>query len=106
MNWAKTAQNVQSLLRRQNGLTVDFEWKGKMHTGIRTFLHKEIVNSDAGLAGYYSFSLLCPYDEFSTNKPESRTDKVSIDGVEFRVLAVEEDAVRATLKLHLGDVMA
>ena len=106
MDWTKTAKNIETLLKKQRGLTADFLWNGKTYTGIRTSLKREAVNTDAGLAGYYSFSLLCPYSDFTLGKPEARTDKISIDGVEFRVLAVEEDSVKATLKLHLGDALA
>jgi len=106
MNWTKTAKNIEKLLNSQNGLTADFLWNGKTYTGVRTSLKREAVNTDAGLAGYYSFSLLCPFSQFELEKPEARTDKISIGNVEFRVLAVEEDAIKSTLKLHLGDALA
>jgi len=90
----------------QKGLVVDFTWNGKTYWGCKSVMRREDYNSDAGLAGDYSFSILCPFDEFVGAKPQPRVDKVVVDGARMRVLSVESDAVSATLKLHLGGELA
>lgn len=106
MDWTRIGHSVERLLANQPGLSVDFVWRGKSYWGCRSTLRKEIVNTDGGLAGDYSFSLLCPASEFELGRPQPRTDKIVIGKVEYRVLAVEADAVGSTVKLHLGDALA
>jgi len=105
MDWARISKSATSLMANQIGLKSEFTWNGKTYWGCRSIMRKEIVNTDAGLAGEYNFSLLCPFDEFCNARPQSR-EKVVVDGVVMRVLGVESDAVNATLKLHLGGELA
>lgn len=107
MDWGRIGQSAQAILRSQAGLYLPFEWEGKTLRGCRSTMRREDVNTDAGLAGVYAFSLLVPASEFADGKrPEPRTDKIRFDGREYRVLAVEEDAVAACVRIHLGDALA
>lgn len=102
MEWGRIAQSVEALMARQHGLAVEFKWDGGTYRGCRSALRKEAVNTTDGLAGDYAFSLLCPYSQFAARRPQPRVDKVEVEGTTYRVLDVEADAIRATLKLHLG----
>lgn len=107
MDWTRIGQSAQNLLRSQAGLFLPFEWEGKALHGCRSTMRREDINTDAGLAGVYAFSLLVPADEFADGKrPEPRTDKITFQGREYRVLAVEEDAVAACVRIHVGDALA
>lgn len=107
MDWEKIAQSAERLLGRQLGVCVLFKLDGVVRRGCRTSLRREDVNTDAGLADAYSFSLLCPYSQFvGAEMPKPRTSKANVDGVEYRVLGLETDAAKATLKIHLGEVLA
>jgi hypothetical protein len=107
MDWTRIGQSAQALLANQTGLFLPFEWAGKTLHGCRSTMRREDINTDAGLAGVYAFSLLVPASEFADGKrPEPRTDKIKFDGREYRVLAVEEDAVAACVRIHLGDALA
>lgn len=105
-NWLQIASSVEKLLAKQEGIKSSFPWQGGTLYGVRTTLRREDVNSDAGLVGAYTYSLLCPYSEFNGKLPIPRTDKLVVDGVEMRVLAVETDAVMSTVRIHLGDALA
>lgn len=102
MDWGRIGHSAQRLMANQKGLATDFQWNGKTYWGCRSTMRREDYNSDAGLAGDYAFSLLCPYDEFAGVLPHPRTDKVVVEGVTMRVLGVEVDSVHATVKIHLG----
>lgn len=107
MDWGGVQRQVSDLLGAQGSLRSAFEWRGKLRHGVRTSLRREDVNTDAGLMGAYTFSLLCAASEFSDcEPPRPRMDKLTIDGRVMRVLSVERDSVGATVRLHLGDEMA
>jgi hypothetical protein len=107
MDWRRIGQSAQALLASQTWLYLPFEWEGKTLRGCRSTMRREDINTDAGLAGVYAFSLLVPAGEFTDGKrPEPRTDKIKFDGREYRVLAVEEDAAAACVRIHLGDALA
>ena len=79
---------------------------GRPITGARSVLRRADVNTDAGLIeGRYAFSLLCPADCFSS-MPQPRRSRVVIDGAAYRVLSCEQDAVAATVRLNLGDLLS
>ncbi len=106
MNWKATIGQVGRLLLSQEGLCSSFHWQGHDCHGVRTSLHREDVATDAGLAGEYKHSLLCPASEFDgLDLPKPRLDKLVVDGKTMRVLAVETDSVKATVRIHLGDVL-
>ncbi|MBO4513517.1 MAG: hypothetical protein J5746_12205 [Victivallales bacterium] len=105
MDWVGVIRQVHSLLENQEGLKAVFSWQGKTCHGVKTALRREDVATDAGLAGDYTFSLLCPAGQFDgVPLPRPRLDKLEVDGQQMRVLAVEQDSVKATLRLHLGSV--
>lgn len=107
MDWDRVHNSVERLIRSQKGLCVSFAFNGTQFWGARTTLRREDVNSDAGLAEYYRFSLLCPVSQFiGRDVPQPRTDKITLDSVEYRVLGVERDAVEATLRIHLGEALS
>ena len=106
MDWTKTITQVSNLLNQQAGLKTLFVWEGKSYWGVRTALRREIVNTDAGLEGIYAFSLLCPASMFGAKLPIPRQDKITIDGTDYRVLSVDTDAVKSTVRLNLGDILA
>lgn len=107
MNWERIQASVNKLLSTQQGLFIPFEYDGEQYHGCRASLRREDVNSDAGLAESYTFSLLCPSSQFTgKDLPKPRQSKVTVDGLEYRVLAVETDAIKATVRLHLGEALA
>lgn len=107
MDWDRVHKGVERLIRSQKGLCVSFAFNGAQFWGARTSLRREDVNADAGLAEYYRFSLLCPAGQFvGVETPKPRTDKITLDGLEYRVLGVERDAVEATVRIHLGEALA
>ena len=104
-DWQGIARHAASLLD-QKGLTVHGTWKGGQFHGIRSMLRRNDIETMAGLIeGRYEFSLLCPATCFPNGAPEPRTGKVTIDGVQYRVLSLEKDAANATIRLNLGDVL-
>ena len=105
-DWAKIGQSVAGLLRNQTGLTQAFTRNGLELWGVRTLLRLDAINSDEGLANAYAFTLLCPAAQFNGSYPKARISKVTIGTDEMRVLAVEHDAVKATVRLHLGDILS
>ena len=105
--WHTIQQQVKKLLDAQNGLHSAFDWQGATIKGVRTTLRREDVATDAGLFGYYSFSVICSALDFEGKTlPRPRLDKLTIDGKAMRVLAVERDSVNACIKIHLGDDLA
>lgn len=74
-------------------------------TGVRTALRRADVNLDAGLAGHYSFSLLCPADQLSLATLEPRRTKIRIGAALYRLLATDSDALGASFRLHLGGIL-
>ena len=107
MDWERIGHGVERLIASQRGLCVCFSFNGTQYWGARTSLRREDVNADAGLAEYYRFSLLCPSGQFTgRDLPQPRTDKIVLDGLEYRVLGVERDAVDATIRIHLGEALA
>lgn len=106
MDWDRVNIGVERLLTSQRGLCLPFKIDGVQYSGCRTSLRREDVNTDAGLADAYSFSLLCPLSQFSDGLPKPRQSKVVLDGTEYRILAVEQDATGATCRLHLGEALA
>lgn len=107
MDWSKVNASVERLLGRQIGVNVPFTHDGHEYHGCRTSLRREDVNTDAGLADAYSFSLLCPASQFADGGvPKPRVSKITLGGQDYRVLAVERDATLATVRLHLGEVLA
>lgn len=108
MDWERLNVSVERLLNRQKGVSVPFYTEdGTQYWGCRTSLRREDVNTDAGLADSYSFSLLCPFSQFIGNGlPKPRQSKVTINGIEYRVLSVERDATEATVRLNLGEALA
>ena len=106
MDWDKIRADAAAILD-QPGLTQTAAWSGKTIYGVRTTLKRQDVNTDAGLiGGRYQFSLLCALAQFAGALPEPRRDKMTIEGVSYRVLAVESDAIGATVRIHLGDNLA
>lgn len=106
MDWTRTTAQVARLLHSQTGLNSSFAWQGRTIDGVRTTLRREDVAMDAGLAGDYTFSLLCSSTDFAgVELPRPRLDKITVDNRVMRVLAVERDSVEATIRLHLGDVI-
>lgn len=102
MNWNPVKASAQALLS-QEGLTVSGTCDGVAITGVKTVLRRADVNSDMGLIeGRYTFSLLCPASALPS-MPAPRRSKVVLDGVTYRVLSCEKDAIGATLRLNLGD---
>lgn len=108
MNWGNISNSVERLIASQNGLCVSFKLDdGAQFCGARTSLRREDINTDAGLADAYTFSLLCPASQFNGHElPKPRQSKVTVDGIEYRVLAIEADAVHATYRIHLGEALA
>lgn len=108
MDWTRISTSVERLIASQQGLVVPFTTEnGDQYWGARTTLRREDVNTDAGLADAYTFSLLCPSRQFiGHDLPRPRQDKVQVGDTEYRVLAVEQDAVAATYRIHLGEALA
>lgn len=94
-------------MANQKGLCEDFVLNGRQYWGCRARLGREDVNTDAGLMDAYRFSLLCPSGQFAGRElPRPRVDKIEMEGVEYRVLECETDAVNATIRIHLGGALA
>jgi len=108
MDWSFLHRDTSSLARvlSQPGLETSFLYGGTMFKGVRTALKREAVNTDAGLAGEYSFSLLCLAAQFRGSFPEARTSTIEMDGKGFRVLSLDFDAAASTVRLNLGDILA
>lgn len=107
MDWERIGHSVERLLTGQKGLCETFLLNGSQYWGCRTLLRREDVNADAGLVDVYRFSLLCPAGQFIGRElPKPRTDKIELNGVEYRVLACETDAVSATVRIHMGEALA
>lgn len=108
MDWGRVSTSVERLIASQQGLCVSFATEdGAQYWGARTSLRREDVNTDAGLMDAYTFSLLCPASQFLGRElPKPRQDKIQVGGQEYRVLAVEQDAVCATYRIHLGEALA
>lgn len=107
MDWTRIASSVEGLLKSQRGLCVSFLWANREYKGCRTNLRKEDVNTDEGLVvGDYRFSLLCPTAQFGGRLPEPRVDIVYVEGRPMRVLAWEQDAVNACVRIDLGGMTA
>ena len=102
MDWSKIKNQISGLVK-QPGLAVSFTIGGVSYTGTKTTLRRQDVNTDGGLAGSYTFSLICARDDFST-LPVPRRSIVVLDGVSYRVLSVERDALDASIRLNLGDI--
>ena len=107
MDWGRIASSVERLIMSQVGVTIPVIYAGSTLYGARTSLRREDVNTDAGLADAYSFSVLIPASQFiGKSLPQPRQDKVIVDGVEYRILAVERDAAGACYRMHLGEALA
>lgn len=106
-DWGHIGHGVERILMSQKGLCEDFVFNGRQYWGCRSRLSREDVNTDAGLLDAYRFSLLCPAGQFAGQEPpRPRVDKIMVDGVEYRVLECESDAVNATIRIHLGGALA
>lgn len=107
MDWGIINTQVERLLYSQKGVCISFMYDGNTYEGCRTMLRRDDVNTDAGLADAYSFSLLCPASQFVAHAlPKPRQSKVTIGGNEYRVLAVEKDATGSAVRIHLGEALA
>ena len=107
MDWGRISSSVERLIMSQVGVAIPVVFAGSTFYGARTLLKREDVNTDAGLADAYSFSVLVPASQFVGKAiPQPRQDKVIIDGLEYRVLAVERDAAGACYRIHLGEALA
>ena len=107
MDWTRIGHSVERLLMNQKGLCEDFVLNGRQYWGCRARLGREDVNTDAGLMDAYRFSLLCPAGQFTgRDLPRPRVDKIEMEGVEYRVLECETDAVNATIRIHVGGALA
>lgn len=107
MDWTAIAGQVETLLSSQKGVYIPFTWEGAEFHGARTALKMEDYNLDEGLAGNYSFSLLCPCSQFAgTGYPPPRTAVVECAGKSYRVLSSMEDAAGACIRLDLGELTA
>ena len=107
MDWNRAIKQVATLLATQEGLKTSFTWQKQTLWGVRTNLKKEVVNSDGGLVDIYAFSLLCPASLFGSKLPTPRQDKIKLeDGAEMRILSIDTDSVKGTIRLNLGDVTA
>lgn len=109
MDTAAIAERVSEILT-QTGLAVAFsvENEGEADvdcTGARTVLKRADVNLDAGLAGHYSFSLLCPAEQLAAATLEPRRTKVLIGLARYRLLATDADALGTSYRLHLGGTL-
>lgn len=105
-DWNKVRQMAQGILN-QNTLLTSATWRGKTLRGVRTVLKREAVNTDDGLAGRYVFSLRCSTAQFTDGVyPDPRTEKITIDYKDYRVLSVEADPIQATVLINLGDATA
>lgn len=105
--WSTIAVKVKSLLESQQGLVQNFTLSGDnaLYSGTRTTLKREDWETDAGLVeGNYVFSLLCASGQFAT-LPAPRTTKVTVDGSTYRLLSIDADAIKATVKLNLGSIL-
>jgi len=105
VDWVRIGDSAARWMLRQKGVAVVFEFRDKELVGCRTSLRKEDINTDAGLAGSYAFSLLVPAGQLD-ERPEPRIDKITCEGIEFRVLGVETDATGGFVRIHLGDAFA
>ena len=109
MSWADLQSDASSLagIFASEGLAISLVYGGENIKGIRTTLKRADVNSDMGLiAGRYNFSVLCLKSAFSeTGLPLPRQSKVWIDGKPYRVLSTQTDAIGATVRIDLGDVL-
>lgn len=104
-DWNAIRTHAQQILQMESLLT-SATWNGVTLQGVRTELRRETVNSDDGLAGRYVFSLRVTADQFSDGYPEPRTDKLTIDGKNYRVLSIDVDAIKASVLINLGDATA
>jgi len=76
----------------------------KTYTGTKSFLRKEIVSGNAGLANVYEFSVLCLASQFAT-VPVPKTT-LTAGGTTYKILSVDTDTTGITIRLHLGSVFA
>ena len=108
MSWTDLQSATSSLagIFASQGLAISLTYGGEDIAGIRTTIKRADVNSDMGLlAGRYSFSVLCRRSSFVDGLPIPRTSKVWIEGKPYRVLSTQSDAIGATVRLDLGDVL-
>ena len=101
-DWLRIGARAAEIITRQRGLLQTFSWHGQTYQGARTQLRRQEVAATAGLQEDYSFSLLCPVAQFGGLEPEPRRDTVRIGGAQYRILALNYDAARATIRLDLG----
>lgn len=106
--WRSIQKQVETILLSQvGGPRVSITYLHNTLNGVKTALKREDVAMDAGLAGMYDFSVICPVSQFENIAlPTPRTSKVQVDGKAYRVLAVEQDAAGATIRMHLGSELA
>lgn len=109
MSWTDIQSSTSSLagIFASQGLAISLTFGGEEIPGIRTTIRRADVNSDMGLlAGKYTFSVLCQKSAFAeVGMPLPRTSKVWIEGKPYRVLSTQTDAIGATVRLDLGDVL-
>lgn len=100
-NWNHIRKSAPRLLE-QPGLTVAVQWDDLDLLGVKSMLRREDVNSDIGLIdNNYSLSILIPMDQLEGREP-GRRDEMKVEGVVYRVIATETDAVNAFIRIHLG----
>jgi len=106
-DWNHIANKVETLLKQQKGLLTTFTYNGKPYEGTKTVLRREDWETDAGLVdGGYSFSILCPTAQFNGDFPVPRTGKVLVGKEEFRILSIDADAIGATIKINVGNLLS
>lgn len=103
-DWSKIRASAVRLLE-QPGLPVVVQWGNLDLRAVKSVRRREDVNTDAGLIdGNYSLSILVPVVQLEGREPNRRNnDKMVIDGVTYRVIATETDAVNAIMRIDLGD---
>ena len=106
--WTAIRNQVEKILLSPNAVPMaTFIFQDHQLQGCKTALRREDVAVDAGLAGIYDFSLVCPASQFANIPlPQPRISKIMVDGKAYRVLSVEQDAAGATIRLHLGGELA
>ncbi len=103
-DWNKIRASAARLLE-QPGLTVVVQWGDLDLRAVKSVRRREDVNTDAGLIdGNYSLSILVPVVQLEGREPNRRNrDKMVVDGVTYRVIGTETDAVNAIMRIDLGD---
>ena len=101
-------RNSAARLLEQPGLTVTAQWKELDLRVVKSMRRREDVNTDAGLLdNNYSLSILVPVAQLQGREPSRKNkDKMVVDGVTYRVIATEMDAVGAVMRIDLENPLS